>query len=141
MRLTRRPQQNKPSRERFENTLREELGSVRMLGSPDIPNVPVGVLDTFVSLDISTAWRTDQRFDPEGRTAMAEMERNVNPDTVMQRAFQKGRMLLLIGDPGSGKTTLMKYYAMCCLTGDFTRLGFDQRPLPPMALPCVTLLS
>ncbi len=66
-----------------------------MLGSPDIPNVPVGVLDTFVSLDISTAWRTDQRFDPKGGTAMSEIERNVNPDTVMRRAFQTGRMLLL----------------------------------------------
>ena len=45
--------QQESDRERYENTLRQELGSVRMLGAPDIPNVPVHLLDTFVSLDIS----------------------------------------------------------------------------------------
>ena len=117
-------------RERLENTLRLELGSVRMLGSPDIPNVPVQLLDTFVSLDISTAWRTDLRFDREGRGTLSEPERNLNPDTVIQRAFQNYRMLLLIGDPGSGKTTLLKYYAMCCLSDEYAKLGFDRQPLP-----------
>jgi len=122
--------QQESGRERYENTLRQELGSVRMLGSPDIPNVPVQLLDTFVSLDISTSWRTDQRFDPRDREAMLDQQRHLDPDSVIQRAFQRFRLLLLIGDPGSGKTTLMKYYAMCCLSGEYDKLGFDLRPLP-----------
>ncbi len=56
-------------------------------------------------------------------------EEMLNPDEVMQRAFKKRRMLLVIGDPGLGKTTLLKYYALCALEDDhFKRLGFAAPP-------------
>ena len=117
--------------ERFCALLRDELGTIRMLGSPDIPNLPVATLDTFVHLRISTAWRSDDRFDLEARGMGGDGHDDLAPDTVMCRAFEKGRVLLIVGDPGSGKTTLTKYYAMTCLSDDgWRKLGFRETPLP-----------
>jgi formylglycine-generating enzyme required for sulfatase activity/energy-coupling factor transporter ATP-binding protein EcfA2 len=51
----------------------------------------------------------------------------------MKRAFQKYRLLLVIGDPGSGKTTLVKYYAVNCLDtakSGYTQFGFSHEVLP-----------
>ncbi|MCH8875156.1 NACHT domain-containing protein [candidate division KSB1 bacterium] len=58
-------------------------------------------------------------------------EKHTNPENVLKRAFRKFRLLLLIGDPGSGKTTLMKYYAMSCLKDEvYKKFGFRERVLP-----------
>ena len=117
--------------ERFCALLRDELGTIHMLGSPDIPNLPVATLDTFVHLRISTAWRSDDRFGPDARGMGGDGHDDLSPDTVMCRAFEKGRVLLIVGDPGSGKTTLTKYYAMTCLSDDaWRKLGFRETPLP-----------
>ena len=114
--------------DRYRATLKEELGWVKMLGSPDIPNLPVHLLDTFVSLRISETWRSETRFDPKQEEDRAK---DYTPEQIMQRAFTKRRLLLIIGDPGSGKTTLMKYYAMCCMSSErCKRLGFDELPMP-----------
>jgi len=116
---------------RYRMVLEEELGSIRLLGSPDIETLPVKLLDAFVTLDISETWRSEDRFDPQKMKKEMEPERYSSPEKVMQRAFQRYRLLLIIGDPGSGKTTLMKYYAMCCLGDEgYKALGFDVRPLP-----------
>ncbi|MBN1560712.1 SUMF1/EgtB/PvdO family nonheme iron enzyme [candidate division KSB1 bacterium] len=116
------------------NALSIELGTIRLLGSPDIPNLPVSLLDSFVSLDISETWRSETRFNREEMPGELHSDRLANPDTVMQRAFQRFHMLLIIGDPGSGKTTLLKYYGMTLLKGDHARLGF-KNPLLPLYLP------
>jgi ABC-type lipoprotein export system ATPase subunit len=40
-------------------------------------------------------------------------------------------MLLILGDAGCGKTTVLKYYAMLCLKEDrYRMLGFRKAPLP-----------
>jgi len=116
---------------RYRALLTDELGTIRMLGSPDVPNLPVGLLDAFVHLDISMSWRCEMRFEPESRAELNEIGQDLSPDEVMRRAFERGHMLLVIGDPGAGKTTLLGYYAMCCLQNDRHRkLGFDEAPLP-----------
>jgi formylglycine-generating enzyme required for sulfatase activity len=117
--------------DRYKKALREEVSWIKMLGSPDIPNLPVHLLDTFVSLRISESWRSETRFDLKEEARPQERERDFTPEQIMQRAFANRRMLLIIGDPGSGKTTLMKYYAMCCMSPDrYKRLGFEKPPLP-----------
>jgi formylglycine-generating enzyme required for sulfatase activity len=117
--------------EQYCSVLEEELGSIRLLGSPDIETLPVKLLDAFVTLDISETWRSETRFDSRKMKEETEPGRYSKPEKVMQRAFQKYRLLLIVGDPGSGKTTLSKYYVMCCLSDDgYKTLGFNTRPLP-----------
>lgn len=119
-------------KEKYRNTIKKELGYIDLLGSPDIKNRPVKLEDAFVSLCISEYWRSERRFDP-GEDMKEESHRHLPPEIVMKRAFQKFRLLLVIGDPGSGKTTLVKYYAVNCLdtaNRGYTRFGFSHDVLP-----------
>ncbi len=111
--------------------LKEELGTIKMLGSPDVPNVPVDLLDTFVSLNITAMSAGKYREDLEPNEMHDEADRKLTPESALKRAFKKYRMLLILGDPGCGKTTLIKYYAMLCLKGErHKELGFHKAPLP-----------
>ncbi|UCH93187.1 MAG: SUMF1/EgtB/PvdO family nonheme iron enzyme, partial [Candidatus Aminicenantes bacterium] len=115
--------------------LKERLGTIHLPGSPDIECSTVKLEDAFVSLFISESWRSDRRFhDPEKITAHEmERQRHLSPEQVMKRAFQRDRLLLVIGDPGSGKTTLLKYYAVICLDKikrRYRNLGFAGEIMP-----------
>jgi formylglycine-generating enzyme required for sulfatase activity len=114
----------------YRQILTEELGKIKMLGSPDIDSVQVRLDDTFVPLRISHTWKTDDRYSRRKREAVMREEMQVemkphSPDELMRRVFPEYRLLLVIGDPGAGKTTLMKYYALCCLQEQQERLFGD----------------
>jgi formylglycine-generating enzyme required for sulfatase activity/energy-coupling factor transporter ATP-binding protein EcfA2 len=116
----------------YRAALEEELGTIDMLGSPDIESKTVKLEDAFVSLSISEYWRSEERFDKEKKIE-AFYDRHLSPGQVMERAFKKHRLLLIIGDPGSGKTTLLKYYAVKCLdktNKKYRELGFEQEIMP-----------
>ncbi|MCK4761131.1 MAG: NACHT domain-containing protein [Candidatus Aminicenantes bacterium] len=110
--------------------LREELGCIMVAGSPDIDCNAVKLDATFVPLDISRSWRSDDRFAAGKEMEAGDSERRLTPEEVMTRAFEDYRLLLIIGDPGSGKTTLLKYYAMKCLDKKHRLFGFDEEILP-----------
>jgi formylglycine-generating enzyme required for sulfatase activity/energy-coupling factor transporter ATP-binding protein EcfA2 len=120
----------------YGDALREELGNIDMLGSPDIESKTVQLSAAFVSLRISETWRSETRFESPGKSTEPfehEGERHSTAEEVMKRAFKKYRLLLVIGDPGSGKTTLMKYYAMHCLDKENNKcrqLGFKDEIFP-----------
>jgi len=129
----------------YGDALRAELGNIDMLGSPDIESKTIQLSAAFVSLRISESWRSETRFErhemhaPHGMLEESceplehKCERHSTAEEVMKRAFQKYRLLLVIGDPGSGKTTLMKYYAMHCLDKENNKcreLGFKENIFP-----------
>jgi predicted NACHT family NTPase len=115
--------------------LKEELGFIHMLGSPQLESKAVKLEEAFVSLRISQQWRSENRFEPCQETDIEKQETgcHFSPEEVMKRTFKQYRLLLIIGDPGSGKTTLLKYYAVTCLdryTGKYRQLGFTKEILP-----------
>ncbi|MEI6756977.1 MAG: SUMF1/EgtB/PvdO family nonheme iron enzyme [Chlorobium sp.] len=125
---------------RYQLTLKEELGFIRMLGMPGVESIKVNLNDdTFVPLRLSDRQEHDNPV--EGKRSFESNEHILNPDEIMNQAFhdrRKRRMLLVIGDPGAGKTTLLKYYALCAVE-EFTRLGF-KAPLNVFYLPLRDLL-
>lgn len=128
--------------QRYNSTLKEELGKIKLLGSPDIDSVQVNLDDTFVPLRISHSWKTDDRFKAgHGEPSLQEEMRHHTPDEMMQCVFPEYRMLLVIGDPGSGKTTLLKYYSLCCLQNRHERLFGDMKPVRVFYLPLRDLMA
>lgn len=122
--------------QRYQATLKEELGKIRLIGAPDIDSVQVNLDDTFVPLRISHSWKTEDRFKKGMHEAVQQEEmRHHSPDELMKQVFPKYRMLLVIGDPGSGKTTLMKYYALCSLQNKQERLFGGPTPVRVFYLP------
>jgi formylglycine-generating enzyme required for sulfatase activity/energy-coupling factor transporter ATP-binding protein EcfA2 len=116
----------------YRAALKEELGHIDLLGSPDIDSKAVKLEDAFVSLCISQTWRSEERFTKKKEMMDFEKERQLplTPAEAMTRAFKKHRLLLVIGDPGSGKTTLLKYYAVNCLDKKYGEFGFTEDVFP-----------
>jgi len=130
-----------PCKERYQATLKEELGYIRMLGLPGVESVKVNLNDdTFVPLRMSD--RQEKGNVVPEKSFRQGGEHIFSPDEIMKRAFRDRRgcrMLLVIGDPGSGKTTLLKYYALRALE-DSARLGFSD-PVNVFYLPLRELSS
>ena len=119
----------------YQSTLKEEMGWIKLLGSPDIERVQVGLTDTFVPLRISDRWKSEGRFNLNQKVRNELEEDSASPDEILQWVFSRYRMFLVIGDPGSGKSTLLKYYAICCLEHKQDRLFKDARPVRVFFLP------
>nr|NIM82994.1 NACHT domain-containing protein [Candidatus Aminicenantes bacterium]NIQ71347.1 NACHT domain-containing protein [Candidatus Aminicenantes bacterium] len=122
--------EGRTAEEIYRAALKEELGTLHLLGTPDIESKPVRLEDAFVSLCISESWRSEKRFEKPEKIERMEMERHLTAEQVMKRAFKNFRLLLVIGDPGSGKTTLLKYYAVKCLDKGHGELGFKKEIFP-----------
>ncbi|MCG3153689.1 MAG: Hercynine oxygenase [bacterium] len=151
------------ARRRHLRRLREEHERINLLGFQANANIPVRTLDVFVSLQLAeyhggidegkgaplTAQMVAQarvgtkkqkrrsRKLPRQPEAAAQSKR-FSPSELLQHAFfseSPKRLLLIIGDPGSGKTTLMKYYAISCLDHAGRRALALPRRLMPVFVP------
>jgi formylglycine-generating enzyme required for sulfatase activity/energy-coupling factor transporter ATP-binding protein EcfA2 len=104
----------------YQEVLRRQLSRIGVVG-PGFETISTRISETFTSLRISEARSAEEGY--------------FSPEEVMERAFQKYRLLLIIGDPGSGKTTLLKYYAVTCLDKKQKILGFKEKEILPIFFP------
>ncbi|NTU45867.1 MAG: SUMF1/EgtB/PvdO family nonheme iron enzyme [Chlorobiaceae bacterium] len=113
---------------RYQATLKEELGTISLLGTKKLDNIPVSLDDTFVSLRLSDTLRSDSQFVSDKTANAPEKKDQIRtPEQLMNIVFKKNRLLLVIGDPGSGKTTLLKYYVLSCFKENgYQKFGFKE---------------
>ncbi len=125
----------------YRNLIREKLGTIDLLGHEELDNIKVNLDDAFVTLHIDRHLRRPElNLSPE---QLAELDLdsdgemiidtdNVDPAMLMRTAYKLGnRLLLIAGFPGSGKTTVMKFYAMSCLEpGRRSNLGLENDVMP-----------
>jgi len=116
---------------RYQTTLKRQLETITLAGSPAFESLPVKLSEIFVSLRIAN--RSTGETSLNGHEE-EEAHRSLSPEKIMQQAFKQHNLLLVIGDPGSGKTTLLKYYALSCLDDErYKELGFNE-PVPVIFL-------
>ncbi|MCP4148730.1 MAG: SUMF1/EgtB/PvdO family nonheme iron enzyme, partial [bacterium] len=129
--------ENKNETDTYRESLRVALNKIRMVG-PQFPKYSASLCDTFVSLNLSHHIRGDNPYPKDAvthRTGKALDKEALTPGQVMKLAFRKCRMLLIIGEPGSGKTTLMQHYALTCLDNKHKTLGFKEEQILPIYYP------
>ncbi len=107
-----------------------EHSTLKLYGFQSSLNVPVQTMKVFTSLRLS-------RFDgkPEGLATVQQLDRHLNPEEALRTAVAGKRLLLIIGDPGGGKTTLLKYYAVSSCDVAWSKKVLDKASLIPILLP------
>ncbi len=112
---------------RYQDYLREELvrDSIFEMIGIDSDKATVNLTDTFIPVNLSID-------NPEKQLSDKGNPSYVSPEEALKGAVSSGvRMLLIKGEPGSGKTTIIKHFA---LTSDIKLSGFAS-PLPVLYLP------
>ena len=120
--------------ELYRDRLKEELGKNSIFGMPGIDGdkEAVNLPDTFVPLDISV----NERSKNQEEKGLVGNTSDINPDDALVYAVERSRMLLIIGEPGSGKTTIIKHFALSTI-----KLVDFAFPVPILYMPLSKMLS
>jgi formylglycine-generating enzyme required for sulfatase activity/predicted phosphodiesterase len=128
----------KQADEKYRNKLYQEINTISLLGSSVIQPFPLQLKDIFIPLELYDGLHSTQAMERQMVGSCADDVSSHSPAHAMKECFRKCTTLLVIGDPGSGKTTLMKFYALTCLGKNpdlsFEKLGF-QEPVMVFYLP------
>ena len=129
------PDSNQASHDRYRARLKKELGKSSIFGLPGIDgtNEAVNLPDTFVPLDISV----NERGKNQGHEDSGSRTSDLNPEDALVYAVEQSLMLLIIGEPGSGKTTIIKHFA---LNSEIKLPGFTF-PVPVLYMPLSRMLT
>ena len=125
--------------ERYRARLKLELDKNTIYGMPGVKgdSESVDLMQTFVPLDLEEAERVMEKEFEQERVQRMSVERSLEtPDSALTKAVDgKSRMLLVIGEPGAGKTTIIKHFAlnsMLVLRGFSKPLKISYLPLNAM---------
>lgn len=135
-------EQHKTDDERYRERLKEELHKNTIFGMPGIDGdkEAVDLPDTFVPLDISVNEVSRPQRNQRGTVADGGAGYNISdvtPEGALEYAVPKSRMLLIIGEPGSGKTTILKHFA---LSSHIKLPGFTF-PVPMLYMPLSKMVT
>ncbi len=108
-----------------------EHSRISLFGFLSSANIPVNLLDAFVSLRLTESGRDF----PEIRVEKETNNRLVSPRQLLVRAITEDKSILILGEPGSGKTTLMRYLAICSIDDSKREQLSLKKPLIPLLIP------
>ena len=109
-----------------------EHSRLKLFGFLSRANIDVQLLHVFVSLRFSNPVR---ELHLKQIPALIKDDQITTPAKVLQKAIDENKALLILGGPGYGKTTLMKYFAVCCRTIEGRELLLLKEPLIPIFIP------
>ncbi|MEH1945108.1 MAG: NACHT domain-containing NTPase [Nostoc sp.] len=141
-------------REKIKPRIQEDCGKMRVLDTPQ----PIGLNDIYTSVNILekiTGQRrlgidelleqsSSQNFDLFGLNRITEKR------VPGLQAVEKHSKLMILGKPGAGKTTFLKYLAIHCIEGEFqaervpifiTLKGFAEATNKPGLLEYITYIT
>jgi formylglycine-generating enzyme required for sulfatase activity len=135
-----RQQDDRDNEKRYKDYLKGQLGRSRIIGMPglDGDSSSVDLLETFVQLDLDKDVDDLMRRPFEGERvvrSLTEHECETAEDALAAAIGEGKRMLVIIGEPGAGKSTIIRRFALsdhCKLPGASDPLRVSYLPLHVM---------
>ncbi len=117
--------------QRYLAAIHIEHGRINLFGFLSSANISVNLFDAFVSLRLTEYGHSL----PEIKEPKEETERLLSPRQLLTQAMADSKSILILGDPGSGKTTLMRYLEICSIDNSGQNQLSLKKPLIPLLVP------
>jgi formylglycine-generating enzyme required for sulfatase activity len=115
------------TKERYLQSVLNEHGYIKLFGFLSDANIPVNLLHVFISLQLSDHIRDREHIEIAKSTGPCVL----SPQEAIERTIKEEKSLLVLGGPGYGKTTLLKYYAFCSVDqSHWERIGLKKALIP-----------